>query len=257
MVPSTKQAETLKLIHEGYLGLTKCKLREKETVYWPGLNEQLEKLVLNCQLCLKYLHSKCKQTPEMSLGQEIPAFLWTKIATDIFHFEGDSYLLLVDYTSRYPIICKLTSMTAQHVIGHLKLIFSEYGWLDTIVSDNGPCYMAEAFTKTIQEYRVSHITSPPHYPQSNGLAEKFVQTVKSLFYKAREEGAHLHKALMIYHNTPSTSNLQSPMQILQNKMARSQLPMSNSARRQLGLEAEKLRIKTKNENLPSHDLHLG
>ena len=33
--------------------------------------------------------------------------------------------------------------------------------------------------------------------------------------------------------------------------------MSNSARRQLGLEMEKLRIKMKNESLPSHDLHLG
>ena len=33
--------------------------------------------------------------------------------------------------------------------------------------------------------------------------------------------------------------------------------MSNSARRQLGLETEKLRIKMKNENLPFHDLHLG
>ena len=33
--------------------------------------------------------------------------------------------------------------------------------------------------------------------------------------------------------------------------------MSNSARRQLGLETEKLRIKTKNETFPSHDLHLG
>ena len=51
--------------------------------------------------------------------------------------------------------------------------------------------------------------------------------------------------------------MQSPMQILQNRTARSQLPMSNSARRQLGLEMEKLRIKTKNENLPSHDLHIG
>ena len=59
---------------------------------------------------------------------------------------------------------------------------------------------------------------------------------------------------MIYHNTPLTSNLQSPVQILQNRTSRSQLPMSNSARRQLGLEAEKLRIKTKNKNLPSHDL---
>ena len=194
VIPSQKQAEVLKLIHEGYQGLTKCKLRAKETVYWPSLNGQLKKLVPNCQLCLKYLQSKCKLTQNMSLGQEIPAFPWTKLATDIFHFEGDSYLLLVDYTSRCPIIHKLTSMTAQHVIGHLKVIFSEYGWLDTIVSDNGPCCMADVFTKTMQEYRVNHITSSPHYPQSNGLAEKFAQTVKSLFHKAREEGADLHKA---------------------------------------------------------------
>ena len=62
---------------------------------------------------------------------------------------------------------------------------------------------------------------------------------------------------MIYQNTPLTSNMQSPMQILQNRTARSELPMSNSARRQLGLETEKLRMKMKNENLPSHDLHLG
>ena len=196
-----KQAEMLKLIHEGHLGLTKGKLRAKETVYRPGLNGQLEELVLNCQLCLKYSQSKCKLTPGMSSDQEIPTFLWTKLATDIFHFKGDSYLLLVDYTSRYWIICRLTSMTALHVIGHLKVIFSEYGWPDTLVSDNGPCYTAEAFTKTMQEYRVKHITSSPHYPQSNGLAEKFVQTVESLFYKAREEGADLYKALMIYCNT--------------------------------------------------------
>ena len=50
VVPSMKQVEILKLIHEGHLGLTNCKLRAKETVYWPGLNDQLEKLILiaNC-----------------------------------------------------------------------------------------------------------------------------------------------------------------------------------------------------------------
>ena len=62
VIPSKKQDEILQLIHEGHLGLTKCKLQVKETVYWPGLNEQLEKyLILNCPLCLKYSQSKCKQ----------------------------------------------------------------------------------------------------------------------------------------------------------------------------------------------------
>ena len=62
---------------------------------------------------------------------------------------------------------------------------------------------------------------------------------------------------MIYHNTPLSSSLQSPMQILQSRSARSDLPMSNAARKQLGLDPEQLRSKYKNEHLPSHDLHLG
>ena len=193
----------------------------------------------------------------MSFGQEIPIHPWTKLATDIFHFEGESYLFLTDHTSHFLIVCKLNSMTSQHVINHFKLIFSEYGWPDTLISDNGPCYVSEAFTKIMQEYNVNHIISSPHYPQSNGLAEKFVQIVKNLFHEAKEEGADLFKALMIYRNTLLSSNLQSPMQMLQSRTVRSQLPMSNAARKQLGLQTEILRIKMKNEHLPSYDLYLG
>ena len=133
-----------------------------------------EKLVLNCELCLKYSHSKCKQEPSLSLGQEEPLYLWTKLVTDIFHFEGVSYLLVVDYTSRFPVVHKLTSLTGQHIANQCKLIFLEYGWPETLVSDNGPCYTAEVFTNLMKEYNVNHITSSLYYPHSNGLAEKYV-----------------------------------------------------------------------------------
>ena len=106
------------------------------------------------------------------------------------------------------------------------------------------------------EYNVNHITSLPHYPQSNGLAEKYMQLVKSLFHKAKEEGKDLHKCLMVYCNTPLSSNLQSPMQILASRSARSNLPMSIAARRQKGLHCKHLRMQYKNEQVPSHDLHL-
>ena len=96
IVPNKQQETILRMLHEGYLGLNKCKLQAKETVYWPGLNDQLEKLVLNCELCLKYSNSKCKQEPSLFLGQEVSSSLWTKLATYIFHFEGVSYLLIVD-----------------------------------------------------------------------------------------------------------------------------------------------------------------
>ena len=105
-------------------------------------------------------------------------------------------------------------MTGQHIASHFKLVCSEYGWPETLVSDNRPCYTSESFTTLMKVYNVNHITSSPHYPQSNGLAEKYMQIVKSLFYKATEEGKDLYKCLMVYHNTPLSNSLNVPMQIL-------------------------------------------
>ena len=179
-----------------------------------------------------------------------------QVSTDIFHFEGASYLLVVDYTSRFPAVHKLTSVTGQHIANQCKLIFSEYGWPETLISDNGPCYTAEVFTNLMREYNVNHITNSPHYPQPNGLAEKYVQLIKNLFYKVKNEGKDLFKCLMVYHNTPLPNTLHSPMQILANRSARSDLPISNAARKQLGIDCEDLRTKYKNEHLPLHDLYL-
>ena len=144
-------------------------------------------------------------------------------------------------------------MTAQHITDQ---IFMEYGWPDTIVSDNRPCYTSETFRKLMIEYRVNHITSSPHYPQLNGLAEKYVQIIKNLFYKAKE-GQDLHKCLMIYGNTPLSNHLQSPMQILSSRSTRLTLPLSNAAKRQMGIQDEELRTRYKNQHLPTHDLCLN
>ena len=95
IIPTKQQEVILKMIHKGHLGLNKCKLHAKETVYWPGLNDQLEDLVLNCKLCLKYLHSKHKQEPSLSLGQEVPFTLgpnWQQMCFTLR--ESHTYLLL-------------------------------------------------------------------------------------------------------------------------------------------------------------------
>ena len=67
------------MIYDDHLGLGMCKLQAKDTVYWLGINEQLEQLVLNCELCLKYSKGKGKQPLNMSLGQEVPIHPWTYI----------------------------------------------------------------------------------------------------------------------------------------------------------------------------------
>ena len=121
----------------------------------------------------------------------------------------------------------------------------------------GPCYTSKAFTSVMQSYNVNHIASSLHYLQSNGLAEKYAQIVKSLLYKTKEEGKDFYKCLMINYNNPLTGGLQSPMQILQGKNAGSDLPMSNATRKQLGIQPEVIRNSDKHAVLPMHDLHVG
>ena len=115
----------------------------------------------------------------------------------------------------------------------------------------------------MQTMSVNHLTSSPHYPQSNGLAEKFVGIVKNLFHKAKEEGQTPYTALMLYRNTPLNGTFQSPMQILQGRQARTDLPLLHAARVQMGINhapqptAEILRVKNKLLSSPPHDIPIG
>ena len=115
----------------------------------------------------------------------------------------------------------------------------------------------------MQSMSVNHITSFPHYPQSNGLAEKFVGIIKNLFHKAKEEGQTPYTALMVYRSTPLNGSLQSPMQILQARQACTDLPLLHAAKVKMGINhiprpsAEILWVKDKSLSSPTHDIPIG
>ena len=56
------------------------------------------------------------------------------------------------------------------------------------MSDNGPCDTVDAFTSVMNACHVNCITSSPHYPQSNELAEKYVQIVKKPILQSKRRG---------------------------------------------------------------------
>ena len=70
------------------------------------------------------------------------------------------------------------------------------------MSDNGPQYASCEFTKFAREWGFEHVTLSPTYPQSNGLAERTVQTIKQLMKKAKEEKKDVYLSLLELRNTP-------------------------------------------------------
>ena len=88
---------------------------------------------------------------------------------DLFEMDGKVYLLVMDYFSRYMEVQTWSTTTSASIIQALKAIFFQHGIPAMAISDNGPEYNLEAFRFFSQEYNFNHVTSSPHYPQSNGL----------------------------------------------------------------------------------------
>ena len=151
-------------------------------------------------------------------------------------------------------------MTGNNIAHHMQAIFAKYRWPNTLVMDNRPCYTNKEFQMLMQSMSVNHITNSPHYPQSNGLVEKFVGIIKNLFHKAKKEGQSPYTALMVYRITPLNGTLQSQMQILQGRQAHTDLPLLHAAKVKMGINhaprptAEILCVKDKSLSTPTHDI---
>ena len=110
--------------------------------------------------------------------------------------------------------------------------------MDTLMSDNGPQYTSAEFKSFVASYGIQHITSSPLYSQSNGLAEKAVQTVKNLMKKCKESGDDVYLSLLDLRNTPRDEMIGSPMQRLMGRRAKTLLPISDNLRKPTTVQPE-------------------
>eukprot|EP00731_Ephydatia_muelleri_P017556 Em0010g654a len=215
VIPMALRAPVLNRLHEGHLGINKCRDRARESVWWPGLNRELEVKISMCTKCIKS-HS---QKPEPLMMSKLPDLPWQKVATDLFSWKGSQYLLIIDYFSRYVELSKLSATTSQDVINHMKSIFARHGIPNEVVSDNGPQFSSNVFHSFACEYGFVHTTSSPRYPQGNGEAERAVRTIKNILDKAKDP----YLGLLAYRSTP-LRNGYSPSELLMNRRLRTTVP---------------------------------
>ena len=110
------------------------------------------------------------------------------------------------------------------MITALEEIFTERGYPDELVSDNGPCYRGEQFAEFLRKKGVKHTTSSPYYPQSNGLAEAYVKVVKNMMKKAQKCKVRFNDMLYQYRTSPVAGRKESPIELLEQRRPRTNMP---------------------------------
>ena len=170
------------------------------------MGKQLEEMVTYCRKCIE--HRKPNSEPMIpSAVSETP---WQVLGTDLFSLNGQAYLLVMDYFSRFiEISIPLVSQKSSETIRALKSIFTRHGIPDILRSDNGPKFVSTEFDEFSNEYSFTLVTSSQKLPQANGKAKRAVQTIKNALKKEKDPV----KALMSYRATP-LENGYSPAEML-------------------------------------------
>ena len=222
IVPSSLRKEVRKLIHTGYFDIDKCISWAKECVYWPGMTSELEDMVSHCSTCIDHCSL---QRPEPLMKHDILLQPWTKVGTDVFHLYGRPYVIVIDYTTKFFDLNVMPNVESDTVITNLKSIFAKYGIPQTVVSDNGPEYSSKEFATFATQWDFQHDPSSPRYPQSNGMVERTIQTVKRTIKKAIESKQDPYLALLALRTTPLTSKqTASPATLLMGRTLRTTMP---------------------------------
>ena len=236
-------------MHESHQGSVRTKQSAKLTVYWPGIDNDIENTILACKTCQDSLPSN----PREPLTQKAkPTRPFQAIAADICTYAAHDYLILVDCYSDWPDIIPMGhNTTTPHFNAVLRQSFCRIGVPDILWSSATlVCLTSFGLTKaTIHSQSVPRICqevgiSTPHilslYSQSNGKAEATVKSMKKLI-RAAWTGRSLDedtvkRALLQYQNTPSRKDGLSPAQKLFGQPIQDALP---AHRRSFALQWQK------------------
>lgn len=225
VIPPQGRKAILRQLHEGHPGISRIKQIARSFVWWPGMDQQLEQTVKDCQQC--QLHRKLPASAPLN-PWPWPEKPWSRIHVDFAGpFKGKMIMIVVDSHSKWIEAVPMDTSTSQATIGKLRSIFATHGLPDMVVTDNGSNFTSSEFADFLKKNGVKHVRTAPYHPASNGLAERAVQTVKDALRKMSSGSMETKLARFLFHyrNTPHTTTGQTPSQLLMGRKVKTHMDL--------------------------------
>ncbi|XP_029442988.1 uncharacterized protein LOC115083327 [Rhinatrema bivittatum] len=188
LVPMCFQNDVLALAHEhplaGHLGIHSTLARLKRRFFWPGIYRIVRKYCSSCPNCQLVSTRTPARTPLVPLPTvQAPM---DRIAVDMIGplektKRGHQYILVVlDYATRYPWAIPLRSTRASVVAPALVSIFCEFGFPREVLTDRGTNFMSRELAALWNQFGIKHTRTAAYHPQTDGLVERYNQTLKAM-----------------------------------------------------------------------------
>ena len=173
-------------LHIPHAGEKKTIKAGSKRYFWPHIREQLSKVCQDCDICVETSRQQAAEPPPTM--EDLASYPMERLSTDLFHFRGKTFLILIDWFSGYPFVKDLgRSSSTQKVIKKMRKVFLEQGFPRTLKADFGPEFRL-AFGKWCKDVGIELIHSSSYNSPGNARAERGVGQMKKLM-----ERVHLAK----------------------------------------------------------------
>ncbi|KAJ9529940.1 hypothetical protein QJQ45_023204 [Haematococcus lacustris] len=171
----------------GHFGGRRTAALLQHTYWWRGLAADAQAVVARCTACDRVKAAFNAKSPELhSLPIRALFYRWGVDLCGPFipSRSGHKYIMVcIEHLSKWveiiPIPNKEAATTASAFAHH---VLGRYGACAEVVTDGGTEFQG-AFAELLQRALIDHRTTSANHPQSNGLSERCVQTVKACLRK--------------------------------------------------------------------------
>lgn len=221
VIPPSLRKSVLEELHKGHMGKESMKSFARQSVWWSNIDKDIEHFAKACEQCCK---GKDYSRPQwQSWPDEIDR--WNRVHIDFAGplSTGAYALVLVDAYSKWPEVHLMQKTTSEETIRRLRRTFSQEGIPHTLVSDNGPQFTSHEFTEWLNNIGCKHVKTPPYHPKSNGIAERFVRTLKNHLRASASNDlqAEVDRFLLQYRNREHPATGLAPAQVMRGGLLKS------------------------------------
>ena len=228
LVPKSLRKQVIENMHAANQGSTSMLARARQSVYWPGMDRDINSHCESCLQCREMAPSKPK---EPLITSDIPEYPFQHVVSDMFEIDQQSYLAYVDRLTAFAELAYFPGSTASTtIINVLREFFHRWGVPEEISIDGATNYTSKEITDWLEKWGVHIRLSSAYYPQSNGRAEAGVKSLKRLLEgnlgpRGSINTDKIAQALMQYRNTPLRDVNESPAQLALGRSIRDTIPL--------------------------------
>ncbi|KAG0755733.1 hypothetical protein G6F57_013048 [Rhizopus arrhizus] len=193
--------------------------------YSPNQQAWVKKMVNQCSICqrVKRTNTTLGHTNLVHSAPSVHPF--DTIAIDTF---GNRYIIVIQCLfSRYVIPIAVPSNTDKCVIECFLRVIGEHGVFRAILNDNGPPYAGILMNALAKHLKIDQRFAPAYHPQSNGLVERFMETLKNMISSYIDVDnhqttwdIHLSEFQLAYNSTAHQTTKCSPFSVVHGREAR-------------------------------------